>query len=511
MTEIDPGGARRTLKRVREGARRAHRASPVVSNGRGNGRPVGEADVLCSFSVSRAQGRSSDAERLFMQKAVSRALSDEDRLLHAQLVEAEEPERAEWLRLEVALHARAAEDPAVVARFVELSRKLGLDAVNLLLRETILNCGRESVRKAPRRVRFEFACGKRWETLAPTETGSVRLCQQCEERVFYCDTIADAEARALAGQCIAVPKRLADRGEDREQPLQLGRPGRSMGWADRLFTFGAGSRDADLLFILYARDAALLGRCYALRPSAVTTVGRGVDNTIVLDGDGVSRRHARFERRGEVWWVVDGGSTNGTYVNDEQVREGPLRRGDRVRIGDIIFKLDDPPGGESSYSPTPIDGMTGLYNRRYLGEQIARELQDTSSAGRPLALALFDIDRFKLVNDVCGHLAGDQVLCEIAGLMLARVRQGDVLARWAGDRFALWLPGRDLEGAAAMVAEIRAEIAGHTFVVGERRIAVTLSAGVALAGEGDRGAEWLIRSAEEDLFAARRVDRGSPG
>lgn len=55
----------------------------------------------------------------------------------------------------------------------------------------------------------------------------------------------------------------------------------------------------------------------------------------------MSRSHARFERRADVWWVVDGDSTNGTHVNDEQVREAPLRCGDRVHIGGTIFKLVD--------------------------------------------------------------------------------------------------------------------------------------------------------------------------
>src|SRR5687767_2023358 len=97
--------------------------------------------------------------------------------------------------------------------------------------------------------------------------------------------------------------------------------------------------DPDFLVVIYSRDTNLLGRRYALGPSpAVTTVGRLAENTIVLDSDGVSRRHARFEKRADGWWVVDSGSTNGTRVNDEEVQGALLRNGDRVGVGGTIFK-----------------------------------------------------------------------------------------------------------------------------------------------------------------------------
>jgi len=281
----------------------------------------------------------SDAERPFLHKVFAGTLADDDRLAYAQLVEAEDPERAEWLRLEVALHARPADDPAVIARFIELAHKIGLDYANLLLRATILNCGSEALRAQPRRVRFAFACSKRWQTLAPTDAGAIRFCQQCNERVYFCDTIADAETRALAGQCIAIPKALSDGGGGESEVL--GRPDPVGEWAGRLFSIGSGARDTDRLLVLYSRDPELVGQYFALAPSGATTIGRGADNTIVLSGDGVSRSHARFERRADGWWVVDQGSTNGTRVNDEQVQEKPLRSGDRVLIGPTILQLID--------------------------------------------------------------------------------------------------------------------------------------------------------------------------
>ncbi|WP_434424776.1 hypothetical protein [Nannocystis pusilla] len=151
----------------------------------------------------------SDDERPFIHKAFDQTLGDGDRLAYAELVVGRDPARAEWLRLEVALHARATDDPAVLARFVELSRKIGLDYADALLREEIMNCGSDGAKQAAPRVRFAFACPMRWKTLAPEGSESVRLCQQCNERVYYCETVADAEVRAFAGQWPATPSRAA--------------------------------------------------------------------------------------------------------------------------------------------------------------------------------------------------------------------------------------------------------------------------------------------------------------
>lgn len=297
-----------------------------------------------SFGVEQAPPRIADYlrfddERPYIHRAFEHALGDADRLAYAQLVEPRDPGRAEWLRLEVALHARATDDPAVIARFIALAQQIGLDYANVLLRDVIMNCGSEGARKEPPRVRFAFACTKRWETLAPTDAGSVRSCQQCNERVHYCDTVADAEQRAFAGQCIAIPKQLSDGGVE---TLMLGRPDPVRMWADRLFSRGPGAAerpDAASLVVIWSRDQQRLGQRSLLDPAQAVTVGRGADNTVVLDGDSVSRRHARFERRADGWRVIDDGSTNGTYVNDEQVQDAPLRDGDRVRVGDTIWKF----------------------------------------------------------------------------------------------------------------------------------------------------------------------------
>ena len=99
-----------------------------------------------------------------------------------------------------------------------------------------------------------------------------------------------------------------------------------------------GPRGGDCLVVIYTKEPSLLGKRFVLDVSPMR-IGRGAENHIVLEGDSVSRRHAHIEQRGNVWWAVDDGSTNGTYVNDEQIsREMGLANGDRIKVGPTIFK-----------------------------------------------------------------------------------------------------------------------------------------------------------------------------
>ena len=101
----------------------------------------------------------------------------------------------------------------------------------------------------------------------------------------------------------------------------------------------------DCLVVIYTKEPTLLGKRFVLEHSP-TRVGRGADNHIVLDGDSVSRRHAHFEQRGDGWFVVDDGSTNGTYVNDEQI----VARGRRSTTATASRSVR--PSSSSSPAPT---------------------------------------------------------------------------------------------------------------------------------------------------------------
>jgi len=268
----------------------------------------------------------------------------------------------------------------------------------------------------------------------------------------------------------------------------------------------------DCLVVIYTKEPTLLGKRFVLLDSP-TRIGRGADNHIVLDGDSVSRRHAHVERMGGNWLMVDDGSTNGTYVNDEPITPGAvLANGDRVKVGPTIFKYLTGTDVESQYHEeiyrmTIVDGLTQIHNKRYLGEAIDRELIRARRHTRDLSFLMFDIDHFKKINDVHGHLAGDYVLKELARVVQGRIRRDEVFARYGGEEFAIILPETELAGATALADSIRERIATHLFVFQNEQIKVTISAGVARLEEYDKTSTDLIKRADERLFDAKRGGR----
>ncbi len=273
---------------------------------------------------------------------------------------------------------------------------------------------------------------------------------------------------------------------------------------------GAGG---DCVVIIYSKESANLGKRFVLDPaSGALSIGRGSDNTLVLESDSVSRRHARFENRDGSWWVTDLGSTNGTYVNDEQVAEHHLQRGDHVKIGDTIFKYLAGSDVEAAYHEeiyrmTIVDGLTQAHNKRFLLEQMDKEMSRARRYSRPLVLIMLDLDHFKRINDTSGHLAGDYVLREVASLVRGRIRRDEIFARYGGEEFSVLLPETDLPGAVRLAEEIRQLIASHAFMFEGERMTVTVSMGVALMSEAAQDAEAFIEAADKKLYEAKHAGR----
>lgn len=274
---------------------------------------------------------------------------------------------------------------------------------------------------------------------------------------------------------------------------------------------GAPGGGSDCLVVIYTPEAALLGKRFVLEQTPLR-VGRGADNHIVLEGDSVSRRHAYFDRRGTQWFVVDDRSTNGTYVNEEQIGSAyALANGDRIKVGPTILKFLSGADAEAKYHEeiyrmTIMDGLTQVHNKRFLQEELERELMRARRHNRHLSALMFDIDHFKQINDQYGHLAGDYVLRELARVVQERIRRDEIFARWGGEEFALILPETPLEGAQLLGEDLRARIEKHRFVFQGEQIPVTISGGVATLGEDDSSAD-LIKAADAKLYEAKRSGR----
>ena len=149
------------------------------------------------------------------------------------------------------------------------------------------------------------------------------------------------------------------------------------------------------------------------------------------------------------------------------------------------------------------DALTGVYNHRHIVECLAVEIELANQYHAPLALAIFDIDFFKQVNDNYGHVEGDKVLICVAACLQQNVRHKDILGRYGGEEFFLILPQTDLGQAYSMVERLRV-LVSH-LCIGERQIQVTVSAGVA-GYQGD-SMEDFIRRADRSLYHAKKSGR----
>jgi diguanylate cyclase (GGDEF)-like protein len=150
------------------------------------------------------------------------------------------------------------------------------------------------------------------------------------------------------------------------------------------------------------------------------------------------------------------------------------------------------------------DDLTGLPNRRGILDALERGLAAHREDGRPLSVAVFDIDHFKRINDAHGHHGGDRVLEAIAAIARARTPAGGRVGRFGGEEFLLVLPGMTAEGAHDVAEALRRAIADDAGLGGEAR--VTISLGVAEALAGERG-ETLLRRADDALYRAKREGR----
>ncbi|MDX2052678.1 MAG: GGDEF domain-containing protein [Polyangiaceae bacterium] len=267
----------------------------------------------------------------------------------------------------------------------------------------------------------------------------------------------------------------------------------------------------DCLVVIYSQEPGMLGKRFVLDKEPVG-VGRGADCDIVLEGDSVSRRHAYFTRRGANWFVADANSTNGTYLNEEQLEgERMLTNADRVKIGPSILKFLSGADAEAKYHEeiyrmTIVDGLTQVHNKRYFFEALEREIVRARRHERSLSVLIFDIDLFKNVNDQFGHLAGDYALRELARLVQDRIRRDEVFARYGGEEFVILLPETPLEGATALAESLRSRVEAHPFVFQNESMPLTISIGCAELTE-QKTAEELIGLADQKLYEAKRSGR----
>jgi diguanylate cyclase (GGDEF)-like protein len=153
-----------------------------------------------------------------------------------------------------------------------------------------------------------------------------------------------------------------------------------------------------------------------------------------------------------------------------------------------------------------VDSLTGISNRRTLGELATRAIASAHRHKRSLAVLLLDADHFKRINDVYGHEVGDEALQMIAATLQCTLRSEDLLGRLGGEEFVVVLPDADAAAAMASAERLRHAIETAEFKGWHRRIALCVSVGVAVIDDGDDFA-CLLRRADQAMYAAKRAGR----
>jgi len=254
------------------------------------------------------------------------------------------------------------------------------------------------------------------------------------------------------------------------------------------------------LIEIYGND---LGKKFPLDKS-ITVIGRSSKCEIPVDQDAVSRNHAKLTNDGEKVVIKDNGSTNGTYVNDDKIKQATLKNGDLIKIGHTVFKFISSGNIEAAYHDeiynlTTIDGLTGAYNRRYFLKNLEEELSRSHRYERNLSLLIFRVDDFASLKDKYGHLAGDHVLRQLVKQVTNHIRREDFLARTGDQEFTLILPEIDDNQARIMAEKLTALVAGSEFVFEENTITTSITYGLCTSDDAITDPNELIDQAEKDL------------
>jgi diguanylate cyclase (GGDEF)-like protein len=185
----------------------------------------------------------------------------------------------------------------------------------------------------------------------------------------------------------------------------------------------------------------------------------------------------------------------------------------RLSAGSRIVKLEQSlrEANDKIQLLSITDSLVGTFNRRYLNDQLVKEVERARRYGRPLSAVMMDLDRFKRINDERGHASGDEVLKRFADLSKSVIRPSDWIARYGGEEFVIVMPETDVNGAARAAEKIREVCAGTPMPLACGPLEVTASFGVAALSSvpqsADAAAAALLREADAALYTSKHEGR----
>jgi len=254
-------------------------------------------------------------------------------------------------------------------------------------------------------------------------------------------------------------------------------------------------------------------------------LGRAVEADVRVNDFRASRLHARIiaerdsENRVSRYRIIDLKSTNGTLLNGQLISDAVLNEGDKVTIGDHLFRFEmlddiDREFQQQIHRLLAHDELTGLWTSKSFFSELRREAALAEEDSKPFCVLMMDIDYFKRVNDSYGHLVGSQTLEEMGGVLKSALRAGDVAARFGGEEFAAFLLDADYAQGLVAAERVRAAIEKHPFSAVRKGTSeelkthhITISIGIAAFPDDARDPIQLVELADSALYRAKRNGR----
>ena len=254
------------------------------------------------------------------------------------------------------------------------------------------------------------------------------------------------------------------------------------------------------------------------------TLGRALEADVRINDSRASRLHARIfvERNADNsvrCTIKDLASTNGTLINGMALTEAVLNEGDKITIGDQLFRYDmldeiDREFQQQIHRLISHDELTGLLTSKSFFSELRKEAAQAEVTSHPFCVLMMDVDHFKDVNDKYGHLVGSQTLEEIGEVIKKALRAGDVAARFGGEEFAAFLLDADYAQGLVAAERVRSAVENHSFLAtrrdalaGVKMLKITISIGVAASPDDARDPIELVELADSALYQAKRGGR----
>ena len=229
----------------------------------------------------------------------------------------------------------------------------------------------------------------------------------------------------------------------------------------------------------------------------------------------ISRKHARIvrlcEEDGESYHIADLKSSNGTRVNNVPITSARLNNGDKIRMGDVLFKFVIQDKADALFHRDihrliHYDQLTGLHTMDAFRRELETEMRRAEPDGY-LTLAMTDLDGLKRVNDTHGHLAGRMVVREMGVMMRQAIREQDRAGLYGGDEAIIFFPETRMKDALEVAERLRTTIEQRVFEHHGATFRVTISQGLSEWPLHGRSIDQIIAAADGALYAAKTDGR----